>query len=109
MSPDGTQIAASTCCSFTDRITIARVDGADATTMEALASKSQYSGRWSPDGRKIVYQERTGPDWADLGNVFVRDLTHGDVVQLTDITQRATTIPWWLSPVFSTDGPSWNQ
>ena len=106
VSPDGTAFATGTCCGYADRITIADLDGTDRRDLEALASRSHYLGGWSPDGRRFVYQERTGADWGDLGHIAVQDLASGRVTEVTAVGLRAMTAPFWLAPVFAADGRS---
>jgi Tol biopolymer transport system component len=58
--------------------------------------------RWSPDGTKLVYQERADTE-DDVGNLFVYDLSTGEGTQVTDL--QLTEAWWWfLSPSFSQHG-----
>jgi hypothetical protein len=106
-SPDGTQLAYGTCCSGADVMTVANIDGTDAHTLESPEGLNYYGARWSPDGTKLVYQERNGGDddalTGDVGNLFVHDLSTG---QRTKITDFELSRAWWyfLSPSFSPDG-----
>jgi dipeptidyl aminopeptidase/acylaminoacyl peptidase len=106
-SPDGTRLAYGTCCSEADVMTVANIDGTDAHTLEAPEGLNYYGARWSPDGTKIVYQERNGGgDTAltgDVGNLFVEDLASGRRTQLTDL-ELSRAWWWFLSPSFSPDG-----
>jgi Tol biopolymer transport system component len=106
-SPDGKRLVYGTCCSATDAVTVANIDGTDARKLEPPEGLNYYGPRWSPNGTKLVYQERNGGgDTAlteDVGNLFVEDLSSGRRTQVTDLDlSRAW---WWfLSPSFSPDG-----
>jgi Tol biopolymer transport system component len=113
-SPDGTKLAYGTCCSGADVMTVANVDGTDARTLESPEGLNFYGARWSPDGTKLVYQERDGggdtprgdtPRTGDVGNLFIEDLSSGRRTQLTHLQLKRA---WWwfLSPSFSPDGRS---
>jgi hypothetical protein len=106
-SPDGLQLAFGTCCSGTDVMTIANIDGSDARTLESPEGLNYYGARWSPDGTKLVYQERNGGgDTAltgDVGNLFVHDLSTGRRTQITDL-ELSRAWWWFLSPSFSPGG-----
>jgi Tol biopolymer transport system component len=114
-SPDGTRLLYLTChgqpCSSKwDVTTVANIDGTDARTLRSPQGLNYYGARWSPDGTKIVYQERKA---GDVGNLFVEDLSTGRRTQLThlELSRPAvlTAAPgeewwWFLSPRFSADG-----
>ena len=108
-SPDGRRIAYSSSssdgCVATDGITVANIDGTDARTFKSPAGLTYCSPRWSPDGTKLVYQERDAADPFSVGNLFVRELSTGRRTQVTDL--RLSKAEWWfLSPSFSPDGAS---
>jgi Tol biopolymer transport system component len=105
-SPDGARLAFNTCCSAFDVMTVANIDGTDVRTF-APEGLNIYGPRWSPDGTKVVYQLRDGGDddglTADVGNLFVHDLSSGEKTQLTDL-ELSRAAWWYLSPTFSPDG-----
>jgi WD40-like Beta Propeller Repeat len=103
-SPDGTRIAYSSNvgggCSD-GGITVAHIDGTGVQRIEAAEGFIDCAPRWSPDGTKIVYQERA--DTEDVGNLFVYDLSTGESTQVTDL--QLTEAWWWfLSPRFGAEG-----
>ena len=106
-SPDATRLVYGTCCSGADVTTVANIDGSEARTLDAPQGLNYYGARWSPDGTKLVYQQRNGGGdnalTGDVGNLFVEDLSSGDRTQLTDLKLKRA---WWwfLSPSFSSDG-----
>jgi Tol biopolymer transport system component len=106
-SPDGTRLAYGTCCSGADVMTVANIDGTDARILQSPEGLNFYGARWSPNGTKLVYQERNGADdnalSGDVGNLFVHDLSSG---QRTKITDFELSRAWWyfLSAGFSPDG-----
>jgi Tol biopolymer transport system component len=116
-SPDGTRLLYLTChgqpCSSkADVTTVANIDGTDARTLRSPEGLNYYGARWSPDGTKLVYQERNSAS-GEIGNLFVEDLFTGRRTQLTHLrlsrpavlTDAAPTEWWWfLSPSFSSDG-----
>ncbi|HEX9122975.1 MAG TPA: hypothetical protein VF984_06390 [Actinomycetota bacterium] len=108
-SPDGTRLAyesnRSGGCSGSDVMTVANTDGTDARTLESPKGLTICAARWSPDGTKLVYQERDGTSPDDVGSLFVHDLSSGDRTQLTDLPlSRAG---WWFIPAsFTPDGRS---
>jgi Tol biopolymer transport system component len=116
-SPDGTRLLYLTClgqpCSEkADVTTVANVDGTDARTLRSPEGLNYYGARWSPDGTKIVYQERKA-ETNDVGNLFVEDLSTGRRTQLTHLNLSRPAVlteappgGWWwfLSPSFSPDG-----
>ena len=103
-SPDGSKFAFNTCCSGLDVATISNVDGSDAREVEPAAGRNVYGVRWSPDGTKIVYQERGGAG-TDIGNLVVQDVATGSRTQVTDL-EPFSSGTWFLSPRFSADGQS---
>jgi Tol biopolymer transport system component len=114
-SPDGTRLLYLTChgqpCSSKwDVTTVANIDGTDARTLRSPEGLNYYGARWSPDGTKLVYQERKA---GEVGNLFVEDLSTGRRTQLTHLKLSRPAVltdappgGWWwfLSPSFSPDG-----
>jgi Tol biopolymer transport system component len=102
-SPDGTRVA------FVGSgtggvIKIANIDGTGVRTLPAPPEGFvDQEPRWSPDGTRIVYQERFDDD-DHVGNLFVYDLSTGEKTQLTDLELRRS---WHydLWPSFSHNGP----
>jgi basic membrane lipoprotein Med (substrate-binding protein (PBP1-ABC) superfamily)/DNA-binding SARP family transcriptional activator len=103
-SPGGTKLAFGTCCSGADAVTVANVDGTDTRTLRAPEGRNHYGAGWSPDGTKLVYQERNGAS-EDVGNLFVEDLSSGRKTQIT-VLELTTAWWWWMAPTFSPDGRS---
>jgi Tol biopolymer transport system component len=58
--------------------------------------------RWSPDGRRIVYQGRDDGTLF-VGDLFVVDAASGDVTRVTDLP-RVSSNWWFMSPSLSVDG-----
>jgi WD40 repeat protein len=83
-SPDGTRVA------FVGSgtggvIKIANIDG---TGVRSLPPPPEgfvdMTPRWSPDGTRIVFQERFDDD-DHVGNLFIYDLSTGEKTQITDL------------------------
>ena len=101
-SPDGTQLAFYTCCSGDDVMTIANPDGSSAQEVAPSPGLNAYGPAWSPDGTKLVYQERDG-NGDQLGTLVVVDLATGERTQVVDFGDSSS--GWWFtSPRFSADG-----
>lgn len=60
--------------------------------------------RWSPDGTKLVYQERTVEPGNEFGNLVVEDLASGRRTQVTDLKEGSGALFHFLWPHFSADG-----
>jgi Tol biopolymer transport system component len=106
-SPDGTRLAYSSSrsggCVRADGITVANIDGTVVRTLKSPAGLTYCAPRWSPDGAKLVYQERNGAVDDSVGNLFVQEVSTGRRVQVTDL--KLSRAWWWfLSPSFSPDG-----
>jgi hypothetical protein len=108
-SPDGTRLLANSCCiGSLDVATIANIDGTDVRTLDPPGSLNYYNTEWSPDGTKIVYQERVGGSAilvGNVGNLFIEDLVSGQRTQITDLDLTVDSL-WDLHPSFSPDGRS---
>ena len=98
-SPDGTRVA------FVGSgtggvIKIANIDGTGVRTLppppEGFVDRPP---RWSPDGTRIVYQERFDDD-DHVGNLFVYDFTTGEKTQITNLKLRRS-LHYDLWPTFS--------
>jgi Tol biopolymer transport system component len=106
-SPDGTRLAFSSSdgggCVGTDGITVANIDGTDPRTFKSPEGLAYCAARWSPDGTKLVYQERNGAEGDSVGNLFVLDVSSGRRTQLTHL--ELTHAWWWfMFPSFGRDG-----
>jgi Tol biopolymer transport system component len=104
-SPDGTKLAYSSsrggACE-SGALTVANIDGTDARTLDSPKGLIECAPRWSPDGTKLVYQERAATD-VSVGNLFVQEVSSGRRTQVTDL--KLSRAWWWfLSPRFSPDG-----
>jgi Tol biopolymer transport system component len=83
-SPDGTRVA------FVGSgtggvIKIANIDGTGVRTLPSPPEGFvDLTPRWSPDGTRIVFQERFDDD-DHVGNLFVYDLSTGEKTQITDL------------------------
>jgi Tol biopolymer transport system component len=103
VSPDGTRVAYSPCCTTPVAGFVANVDG---TGVREVTSPlvDAYGPRWSPDGSSIVYQGRDAASYG-VGDIFVLDLATGTSRQVTDLGQQQH--QWWfLSPSFAPNGRS---
>jgi dipeptidyl aminopeptidase/acylaminoacyl peptidase len=107
-SPDGTTLAFGTCCSGADVLTVANIDGTDARTLESPERLNYYGAQWSPDGTKIVYQERDGGDddalTGDVGHSIMAapPLSPPGASDLHQTLVEAKDSIWW--PTMSPDG-----
>ena len=101
-SADGKHLALLPCCTGTT-MTIADADGRNARTTHAPPGSRYWGLQWSPDGTKVVYQQRDAVDPQDLGALFVEDLTTGQRTQITDFKSPAAWW-WWMPAQFSPDG-----
>jgi hypothetical protein len=59
--------------------------------------------RWSPDGSKLVYQERDAAT-QELGTLVVVDVATGKRTTVTDLKPERADAGWWVSPTFTPDG-----
>jgi Tol biopolymer transport system component len=75
-------------------------DGTGAPTMlTSTADFSEHAPRWSPDGRKIVYQghpQFNENDRRDLTDIWLMDADGGNKTQLTN-TPRREEVPAWTA------------
>jgi TolB protein len=97
VSPDGSQIA------YIDGavVNIADLDGSDARALEE--TRGDLAGpQWSPDGSSIVYQGGMGG--LSIGNLYVIDVTSGQVSQITETEAVETENLYYMSPTFDPTG-----
>jgi basic membrane protein A len=102
VSPDGTMLAGGPCCSVDARITVMGIEGGDVRTLRPSPGRSQYGAAWSPDGARLVVQERLSIG-LDQGRLTVTDLRSGSSTTIADFGGAAKNW-WWLAPTFSADG-----
>jgi hypothetical protein len=103
VSPDHTEIAYSACCSPPEPLFVANLDG---TRIRRVTPEGQdaFGAQWSPDGLKLVYQQRDGST-LQLGNLFVLDVRTGLRTRLTDFDQSQQWGWWFTFPSFAPDRP----
>jgi hypothetical protein len=101
VSPDGTQVAYSWCCAPPNPVIVADMDVLNVRQINPEGVDG-FGGAWSPDGSKIVYQQRDAAT-KKIGNLVVVDLASGEQTQITDL-EPATYGAWFLAPTFSADG-----
>ena len=92
VSPDGSAIAYSTCCSF-DATWVANFDGSGERriTPDGLDG---YGPTWTPDGNGVVFQGRkAGTD--EIGQLYRADMTTGALTRITHFDRR--TSGWWIT------------
>jgi basic membrane lipoprotein Med (substrate-binding protein (PBP1-ABC) superfamily)/DNA-binding SARP family transcriptional activator/Tol biopolymer transport system component len=105
VTADGTRLAYGTCvCNGGDVMTVANVDGTDAHILEPPAGVNDYAAQWSPDGTKLVFQERNGADPHTFGNLFVQDRSTGHKTQITELEATTSNGWWWIESSFNPDG-----
>jgi Tol biopolymer transport system component len=106
-SLDGTRLAFDQCssafCSPTDAMKVANIDGSGVRTVESPKGLRAGAARWSPDGTKLVYQERKAGT-RQFGNLVVEDLASGRRTQVTDFKPGTAAGWYFLWPRFSADG-----
>lgn len=103
-SPDGTRLAYFG-SGTGGSIKVATIDGTEVRTLPPPPEGFvDLLPRWSPDGTKIVYQERADTE-DDVGNVFVYDFPTGHKRQITDL-ELTRAFFYDLSPSFSPEGDS---
>jgi WD40 repeat protein len=100
-SPDQTMFVINRCCSASNPVLVANVDGTGVRqiTPEGIDG---FAARWSPDGSMLVYQQRDGATH-EIGNIFVLDVATGETTQITDL-DPADYGMWSMHPSFSSDG-----
>lgn len=101
-APDGTQVALEcpvVACSGHDRLEVVHADGT-VTVVPVPDGLDATTLAWSRDGSKLVYRLHRG---ADLGDLYVSDLTDGDS---TKVAELGLEVAYWidLRADFSPDG-----
>ena len=93
VSPDGTRVAYSSCCGPPAPLFVANLDGTNVHEITGPGADA-YGAQWSPDGSRIVFQER---DMATLhlGDLVVVDADGGNRTQLTNLDQTLK-FGWWF-------------
>jgi Tol biopolymer transport system component len=106
-SPDGTRLAYNPhgCSVPNGAVTVANSDGTGVRTIEPPEGGALCAPQWSPDGTRLVYQERPDATGLSVGNLFVHDLSSGRRTQVSDLELTKASW-WWLAPSFSEDGQS---
>ena len=104
VSPDHKMVAFNACCSLASPLYVANVDGTRKRPISPIGSDA-YAAQWSPDGSKLVYQQRDGSS-QQLGNLFVQDVATGQRTQVTNFDQTQRWGYWAALPSFSADGRS---
>jgi Tol biopolymer transport system component len=108
-STDGTKITYVATSDVGEAIHVANADGSNVQAFEQTASPGGglSAPRWSPDGTKIVYQDRGLAD--RFGNLYVLDVSSGRVEQITHLKQVSASLYYglyYMAPTFSEDGAS---
>lgn len=104
VSPDHKMVAFNRCCNQATPLYVANVDGTQIRPISPIGSDA-YAAQWSPDGSKVVYQQRDGSTM-QLGNLFVQDVATGQRTQVTNFDQTQHWGYWAVLPSFSADGRS---
>jgi basic membrane lipoprotein Med (substrate-binding protein (PBP1-ABC) superfamily)/DNA-binding SARP family transcriptional activator/Tol biopolymer transport system component len=102
VSPDRTKLAGGPCCFLDDRITVTGIDGRTVRNLTPGPGRSHYGAAWSPDGERLVVQERLSMS-LDPGRLLVIDLESGASTTVADFEGVEREL-WWLAPAFSQDG-----
>jgi hypothetical protein len=83
-------------------LSIANADGSGVVAIDVQGGPDWILARWSPDGTRVVYQERSTAG-REVGNLFVHEIATGRRTQVTDLDLELA--DWvWLWPTFSPDG-----
>jgi Tol biopolymer transport system component len=103
VSPDGTMIAGAPCCIPPNPVWVANIDGTGVRQITPQGIDG-FAPRWSPDGSRLVYQERDAST-GEIGNLAVVDVATGEHTTITDLPDRSYG-GWSMHPIFTADGRS---
>ena len=109
VSPDHTKVAYNLCCEAPGPLRVANIDGTGIHQVTApgdplrAGAWDAYGAQWSPDGSKLVYQQRHATT-RELGNLFVLDVKTGRRTKITNLDQTERWDWWFTFPNFSSDG-----
>jgi Tol biopolymer transport system component len=100
VSPDGTRLAGSSCCSG-DHITVTSPEGGDPHALASASGRNQYGAAWSPDGAQLVVQDRSSV--GGTGSLLITELENGATTTVVEYEDEERSW-WWMAPAFSADG-----
>jgi dipeptidyl aminopeptidase/acylaminoacyl peptidase len=92
VSPDRSMIAYNSCCSASDRVWIANMDGSETRPITPKRLNG-YAPSWSPDGSEIIFQGRDATT-DEVGQLYLFDVATGELTTLTDLDRIAS--EWWI-------------
>ena len=98
VSPDGLQVAYSSCCTPPSPLYVANIDGTDVRRVSPDGVDA-YGAQWSSDGTSLVYQQRNGSTQF-LGDLFVLNVASGEETQITHFDQSRSWVWWFTFPSF---------
>jgi dipeptidyl aminopeptidase/acylaminoacyl peptidase len=98
VSPDHTMVAYSNCCSPSDPLYVANIDGTGIRQI-TVEGQDAYGAQWFPDGSVLLYQQRDAST-QKLGNLFVQNVATGQRTQITNFDQTQSWGWWFTFPSF---------